>query len=121
MEDKPLDSAKVGIRKAQKLGQSSGRYSEPCCHRWLSVGRIRQWCACGWSVVQLDQDVEMGPMRVMHDTQDAEPEVRHTIKRAELTPFLSLLKTAIGPAMVHVDNTGIIDGLWRGEMRCSGP
>ena len=23
--------------------------------------------------------------------------------------------------MVHVDNKGLVDGLWRGEMRCIGP
>ena len=70
--------------------------------------------ACGWSVVQLDYDGELGPM-------DAESEVQRTIKRAELTAFLCLLKNIIGPIKVHVDNKGIIDGLLRGEMKCIGP
>ena len=57
----------------------------------------------------------------MYGTLDAELEVERTIKRAEPTPFLCLLRKAIRPTMVHVDNKGIIDGLWRGEMRCVGP
>ena len=27
----------------------------------------------------------------------------------------------IGLPTVHVDNEGIIDGLWRGDMKCTGP
>ena len=48
-------------------------------------------------------------------------EVQRTIKRAELTAFLCLMGKAIGPTIVHVDNNGIIDGLWKGEMKCIGP
>ena len=33
----------------------------------------------------------------------------------------SLRRKAVGPPMVHVDEKGIINGLWRGEMRCVGP
>ena len=32
-----------------------------------------------------------------------------------------LLKRVIGPIKVHVDNKGIIDGLWRGERECIKP
>ena len=63
-----------------------------CHHRWLSVA-----------------------------TLDAELEVQRAIKRAELTTFLCLFRKAIGLAMVHVDDRGISDGLWRGERRCIGP
>ena len=42
---------------------------------------------------------------------EADFEVQRTIKRAELTAFLFLLKNVIGPVKVHVDNKGIIDGL----------
>ena len=48
-------------------------------------------------------------------------EVQRTINRAELTAFLCYLRKALGPTMVHVDNKGLVDGLWRGEMRCIGP
>ena len=74
-----------------------------------------------WSVVHLDHDEEMGPMHGMYGTLDAELEVQRTIKRAELTVFFCLLGKAIGRTMVHVDNNGIIDELWRGETRCIGP
>ena len=69
----------------------------------------------------MNHDEEMRPMHGMYGTLDAELEVRRTIKRAELTAFLCLLRRAISPAMVHVDKKGIIDRLWRGEMRCVGP
>ena len=76
--------------------------------------------ACGWSVVQVDHDEEVGPMRGMYETLDAELEVQRTIKRTELTAFLCLFRKAIGPTMVHVYNRGMIDGLCRGQMRCIG-
>ena len=47
-------------------------------------------CACGWSVVQMDHDAEMGPMRGVCGTFDAELEVQRTIQRAELTIFQCL-------------------------------
>ena len=52
---------------------------------------------------------------------EAEFEVQRTIKMAELTAFKSLLKRVIGPIKVHVDNNGIVDGLWTGEGKCIDP
>ena len=52
---------------------------------------------------------------------DAAFEVQLTIKRAELTVFVCLLEKVIGSIKVHVDNKGVIDGLWRGERKCIGP
>ena len=72
-------------------------------------------------MVQQDQDEAMGPMHGMYGTLDAGLEVQRTITRAELTAFLCLIRKAIGPTMVHVDNRGIVDGLCRGETRCIGP
>ena len=46
---------------------------------------------------------------------EAELEIQRTIKRAELTAFLCLLRKVIGPIKVHVDNQGIVDGLRKGE------
>ena len=40
------------------------------------------------------------------------------IERTELTAFLSFFRKVFGPTTVHVDNKGIIDGPWRGEMKC---
>ena len=69
----------------------------------------------GWSAC--DHDEEMGWMCA---TLDAELEAERTIKRAELTAFLCLLRI-IGPTMAHVDNKSNIDGLWRGDMRRTVP
>ena len=38
--------------------------------------------ACGWSVVQLDHDKEMGPVHGMYGTREVELEVQCTINRA---------------------------------------
>ena len=67
------------------------------------LGMTRKWRACGWSVVQLDFVQELGPLYGMYGPMEAEFEVRRTIKRAELTAFLCLLKEVIGPTMVHGD------------------
>ena len=77
--------------------------------------------ACGWSVVQLDSDEELGPLHGMYGSMEVELEVQRIIKRAELTAFLCLLKKVIGAITVHVDSKGIIDGLWRGERKCKNP
>ena len=78
--------------------------------------------ACGWSVVQLDHDKEIEPMHGMYGTMDAELEVQRAIRRAELTNgVLVSPQKATGLTMVHVDDKRIIDGLGRGEARCSGP
>ena len=87
----------------------------------FQLGVPGKWGACGRSVVQLDHDQEMGPMHGMCGTLDAELDVQRTIKRAELTAFLCLLRKAVGPTLVYVDNKGIVYGLWRGEVRCIGP
>ena len=74
-----------------------------------------------WSVVQLDHDEDMGPMHGMHGTLDPDLEVQHTIKRADLTAFIRHFGRIVGPTTAHVDIKKIIDGLWRGEMKCIGP
>ena len=77
--------------------------------------------ACGWSAVQLDYEVELGPLHGMYGSMDGECEVQRTIKRAEFTAFLCLLRKVCGPIKVHVDNKGTIDGLWRRERKCIDP
>ena len=85
------------------------------------LGVSGMWSACGWSVVQLDHDEEMGPMHGTLGTVDAELEVQRTIKRAKPTAFSCHLRKAIGPTVVNVDNKGIIDGLWRGKNKVHWP
>ena len=70
---------------------------------------------------QLDYDEELGPSHGMIGSIEAEYEVQWTLKRAELTAFLCLLKKVCGPIKVHVDNKGIIDGLRKGEKECIMP
>ena len=74
------------------------------------LGTAGKWRACGWAVLQLDSDEEVGPLHGMYGSMEAELEVQHTIKRAALTAILCLLNKVIGPIKVHVDNKGIIDG-----------
>ena len=80
-----------------------------------------KWSACGWAVVQMDYDEEMGPLHGMYGLLKAEFEVQRVSKRAELTAFLCLLRKVRGPIKVHVDNKGIIDGLRKGEKECIKP
>ena len=49
------------------------------------LGTAGKWSACGWSVVRLDHDEELGPTLGMYRSVEAEFEVQRTIKRAELT------------------------------------
>ena len=70
----------------------------------------------GWSVVQLDFYGELELLHGRLGSMDAELEVQRTIKRLEVTAFFCLFKKVIGPIKVHVDNKGIKDVLWRGEM-----
>ena len=91
MEEKPSDSAKVGLRKAQKLGIPVEGFRNHVATDRSLLGVSGKWSACGWSLVQLVHDEEMGPMQ-------------RTIERAELTASLSLLRNTIGPTLVHVGN-----------------
>ena len=77
------------------------------------LGTAGKWRTCGWSVVQTYYDEELGPLRGMFGSMEAEFEVLRTIKRAELTTFLCLFKKVFGPTKVHVDQKKIIDGLWK--------
>ena len=52
---------------------------------------------------------------------EAEFEVQRTIKRAELTAFLCLLRKVRGPIKIHVDSKGIIDGIRRPGEECIKP
>ena len=80
-----------------------------------------KWSACGWAVVQMDYDEEMGPLHGMYGLLEAEFEVQRVSKRAELTAFLCLLRKVSGPIKIHVDNKGIIDGLRKGEKESIKP
>ena len=80
------------------------------------LGVTRKWGACAPHFPVSSR--ELGPKHEMYGSMEAEFEVQRTIKRAELTAFLCLLKKVICPIKMHVDHKGFIDGLWRGEMKC---
>ena len=50
--------------------------------------------------MRLDHDEEMGPMHGMYGTLDAELDVQRTIKEAQLTTFLCLLRRVVGAPRV---------------------
>ena len=52
------------------------------------LGTAGRWRACGWSVVKLDYDEELGPLHGMYGSMEAVFEVQHTIKKAELTALI---------------------------------
>ena len=89
---KEITSLSLGEGQWERSHLTVRRFPEPCCHRWLFVGSIRKWSACGWLVVQLDHDEEMGPMHGMYGTLEADLEVQRTVERAELTAFLCLFR-----------------------------
>ena len=76
--------------------------------------------ACGWAVLQLDNDKEEEPWYAIHGTMLAELEVQRTMKRAELCAF-TMLPGRVGPSTIPSDSMSILDGLWRGEEGCIGP
>ena len=51
-------------------------------------GKTGKWRACGWALVQLDFDEEMGPLYGMYGSMETELEVQRTIEKEELTAFL---------------------------------
>ena len=83
-------------------------------------GKAGKWGACGWAVVQLDYNEEMGPLYGMYGSMEAELEIQRTIKRAELTALLCLLKRVIGPIKVHVTTRGLLMDLEK-ERECIKP
>ena len=120
LEEEPLVGPKVGIGQVHKTGacllKASVTMSPPMAlcwefqaggahapGRWCSSTKTRRWGRCVGCVGHWIQNW------------------RCSAPSKELTAFLCQLRKAVGPAMVHVDNEGIIDGLWRGDMKCTGP
>ena len=83
--------------KSWRMQGKTGKCGELVVGQWYSWTMMKRW-AVAWDVRLVEAEIE----------------VQRTIKRAELTSFLSLLKRVIGPVRVHVDNKGVIDGLRRG-------
>ena len=109
MEQRSFQCDKVGVREAQKLVYAM----LPLMPSLLGISG--KWRACGWSVVQLDYDKALEPLHGMCGSMEVEFKVQRTIKRAELTAFLCLLRKVCGTIKVHVDKKGTMDGLRKGE------
>ena len=83
-----------------------------CFHRWSFVASLVDGQLYSWMMTR-----RRGQCVGCTALLDAELEVQRTIKRARLMDVLCFLRKAVGPTMVHVDNQGIPDGLWRGETK----
>ena len=85
------------------------------CSEILESGELvaGQWCS---SIMMMRWGHCLGCM-----VQSRQFEVERTIKRAELTAFLCLLRKVHGPIKVHVDNQGTIEALRKGEKECIKP
>ena len=90
-----------GNLKNTRAGASPTKASGTMWPPTALLGVSGKWGACGWALVQLDQDEEMG--RCMGCTDRQMQSLRFSV-RAVLTAFLSLLRKAFSPTMVHVDN-----------------
>ena len=121
MEQWSFQHEKMGIGEAQELEHASRRLQGHVATDGSLLGNAGEWTACGWAVVQLDYDEEMGTLHGMYGSMEAECEVQRTIKSAELTAFLCLLRKVCGPIKIHVDNKGIIDRLRKGDKECIKP
>ena len=71
--------------------------SDAACRLWQASKKHCQRRECGWSVVQPDYDGELGPVHGVYGAEDAELELQRTIKKAEFTASLCLLKKNYRP------------------------
>ena len=82
IESKWISMKKWESDKHRRWGMPA---TAPC---WAALESV----ACGWAVVQLDYDEDLGPLHGMCGSMEAELQVQRTIKRAELAAFLCILK-----------------------------
>ena len=85
-----FNGEEMGIREGQKLETRSRKPSGPHCARWLTA-RTAGMASVRWSVVQLDHDGELGPMRECFGPIEAGIEVQRTINRADMTALCVVL------------------------------
>ena len=100
---KPMEQGLFSMRKWESEKHKSWGFPTEGfkCHVATDgslLGTAGKWGARGRAVAQLDYDEELGPLHGMYRSMDAEYEVQRTIKRAELTAFLCLLRKVCGPS-----------------------
>ena len=110
MEHGPFSMKKWASEKHKSWGMPAEGFKGHAATDGSLLDTAGKWEACGWSVVRLDYDGELELLHGMYVSMEAELEVQRTIKRAEPTAFLCLLKKVVGPIKLHVDNKGITDG-----------
>ncbi len=71
----------------------------------------------GWGVVVLKE----GELRVSWKMHGTCPDVYPSAFRAELTAVLNVLRVALPPLRIHVDNAEVVSGFQRGEEWCVAP
>ncbi len=80
-------------------------------------GRWRRIMRAGWGVVVLKE----GECRVAWKIHGSCPEVYPSVFRAELTAVLNVLRVALPPLRVHVDNSEVVKGFGMGREWCLEP
>ena len=103
----PFQCAKMRVREKYQSCLQARDFRDHLATDGSLLGIAGKCEACGWPMVQVDQDEEMGPMHGMYGWLEAGLEVQRPIKRAELTAFSCLLTKGMGPTKVHAENKGI--------------
>ncbi len=80
-------------------------------------GRWRRIMRAGWGVVALRE----GELKVAWKMHGTCPDVYPSVFRAELTAVLNVLRIALPPLRIHVDNAEVVSGFQRGEAWCVEP
>ncbi len=80
-------------------------------------GRWRRIMRAGWGVVVLKE----GEQRVSWRMHGVCPDVYPSVFRAELTAVLNVLRIAMPPLVIHVDNAEVVRGFRLGREWCLAP
>ncbi len=80
-------------------------------------GRWRRIMRAGWGVVVLVQ----GEMKVAWKMHGTCPDIYPSVLRAELTAVLNVLRVAMPPLRIYVDNAEVVKGFQQGEQWCVAP
>ncbi len=80
-------------------------------------GRWRRIVRAGWGLVVLRE----GELKVSWKMHGTCTEVYPSVFRAELTAVLNVLRVALPPLRIHVDNAEVVKGFQQGEAWCPAP
>ncbi len=80
-------------------------------------GRWRRIMRAGWGVVVLKH----GELKIAWRMHGTCPDLYPSVLRAELTAVLNVLRVAMPPLRIYVDNAEVVSGFQRGEEWCLAP